>query len=159
MRALLPVLAACGGGEAQGGLSASSFAPDPALALQHADAEAPETGPTRWLVVEGSTWEIRDDLDGPAIEALEVATAGDLTVAGEVVLPASVADGASAGEATVSAVAPYEGWYGIFDPAVSVEVASGRAAGTWAFAQGFGPVRYTLDGKGWELVYYEARTP
>jgi hypothetical protein len=163
VRSTCLLLAACAGEEPEpAGFQASAFALDPGLALQHATADDPATGPTRWLLAEGTTWEIREGASwesAAVVETLEVALGGDLTVDGEVVLPASVAEGSAAGDAQVSAVGPFEAWYGTYDPAASVEVAAGRAAGSWAFAQDFGPVFFTLDGTAWDLVYYEERAP
>lgn len=151
----------CGGADpVDVGLHASTFELPPGTVLQHAAAENPQTGPVRWMLAEGSTWEIREGAEwesAAVVRVLEVGQDADLTVGGEVVLPATVAKGSTAGDARVTEVGPFEGWYGTYDPAASVEINAGQAAGTWVFAEGFGPVFYTIDGSAWDLVYYEER--
>jgi len=129
------------------------------------DTAAPvTTGPTRWLRIDETSWTLSegDDVDTATLVATWALTLdGGLTVDDTPLLPDTVRAGATAGTATVRAIAPWETVYGTFADAAEIEVAGeGPWVGTHVFAKGIGPIFLTLraaEGASapWETAWYE----
>lgn len=160
---LLPLLflAACGSDApyTQGGsLNAIDYVPATQSWLQFGPAEAPADGPFLMIEVSDASWELRQGpewTDATSEEQLPVTSDDGLSVAGALLLPAEITEGAEQDGVTVLTLGDEQVYYGTFTMAVRTSVASGRFAGEWAFAPTVGPIALTVDGQVWELVYYE----
>lgn len=154
MRFALLVLASCGGATGGGAeWPVGDFLLPDGVHLAHTGLDDPE-GPVTWIETTGSSWELRagdDREDAVVVETLPIVLDDGVTVDGEQLLPAVL----SVGKDGVTALGEHETWYGTFPRAVTVEVSGGRWAGTQVFAEGLGPVTYTLDGTVWDLVSYD----
>jgi hypothetical protein len=158
VRAAILALAGCAGDPSGAGASAASFLPSPDLQLvlaPTADPVGPEirlsATPTGWELRSGESWEEAETLEVLAVEA----AGGGVRVGGELLLPDPVVVGQVVEGVRVEALGAAEVWYGTFDRAVTVTVPEGgRLAGEHVLADGFGPVRFSLDGTSWDLVTY-----
>lgn len=166
---LAAAIAACGGTPGDGlHNTASAFALAPGTVLVFTPAGEPDgveqmLGPSD----DGAAWELRagsadggpdpgrDWDDATPIEAFAVDASDGIRLDDTLVLPAAFEVGTEVDGARVTAIGPHEAWYGTFDRAVTVEVADGRWAGTQVFAEGLGPVGFTLDAAVWDLVSYD----
>lgn len=162
-------LAGCGGdGGAGAHAAATEFALLPGTVLVVTPAGEPD-GAERMLGLsdDGGAWELRavdeagspdpgrDWEDGTPLDAFPADASDGIRVDDTLLLPAAFDVGTEVDGVRVTAIGPHETWYGTFDRAATVEVAGGRWAGTQVFAEGLGPVGFTVDGEPWDLVSYD----
>lgn len=155
------LLAACGsdGPHTQGGsLHATDFIPAAGAWMQYGPTEAPADGPFLMIEVGISSWELREGTswtEASSEEQIPVTDDNGLAITGTTVLPAELSEGAEQDGTTVVSIGDELVYYGTFSLAARTSVPSGRFAGEWVFAPGTGPIQLSVDGQGWELVYYE----
>jgi hypothetical protein len=151
------LLACAEGGRGGGKGYAEDYAGREGVYLELGPADNPQNTPLI-LHIEGGSWILKYGASWAAAEAVasyDYSLEDGLVVGGDALLPDRIAVGEVLDGAEVTAIGDAETYYGVFDQAATVSIASGPWAGEQVFAQGLGLVSATYDSQRWELAYYE----